>query len=271
MYIIFFLVSSVFATGWEARSLKESTYGRDNTFCQVGDKRIQIEIRSAASQTESVEKKYGESLFYYREDDQKSEPKLLPLNQEKLNTYRLFEGESPLCSKSQGFAIGPDKVAVLFLKENRPFKDKLALQLFQTKTGGPINAVDTEYMVDKALSTTDGFLFRTHVDRLGLESGKTKIQDINYTYQDRDFSYWMKYSTTGFAVMPSESFQQFQWKDSFQSEAKFLEFSGWNEKEKMFKNSVLYVAVNYKLKKECILLVPEKIKISGLEAGWRCH
>ena len=71
--------------------------------------------------------------------------------------------------------------------------------------------------------------------------------------------------------MPSESFQQFQWKDYFQSEAEFLEFSGWNEKEKMFKNSVLYVAVNYKLKKECILLVPEKIKISGLEAGWRCH
>ena len=271
MYIIFFLVSSVFASGWETRSLKESTYSRDNTFCQMGNKRIQIEIRSAAPQTESVEKKYGDTLFYYREDDQKSEPKLLPLNQEKLNTYRFFEGKSTLCSKSQGFAVGPDKLAVLFLKENRPFKDKLALQLFNTKSQEPENAVDTEFMVDKTLITTDGFLFRTHADRLGLESGKTKIQDIDYTFQDRDFSFWMKYSTSGFAVMPSESFQQFQWKDYFQSEAEFLEFSGWNEKEKMFKNSVLYVAVNYKLKKECILLVPEKIKISGLEAGWRCH
>ena len=121
MYIIFFLVSSVFASGWETRSLKESTYSRDNTFCQMGNKRIQIEIRSAASQTESGEKKYGDTLFYYREDNQKSEPKLLPLNQEKLNTYRFFEGKSTLCSKSQGYAVGPDKLAVLFLKENRHF------------------------------------------------------------------------------------------------------------------------------------------------------
>ncbi len=196
---------------------------------------------------------------------------MLPLNKEKLHTYRFFEGKSDLCSKSLGYLIGKDKFALLFLRENRPDKDTLAFQIINTKTFEPESIVETDYAADDTEKTADGFIFKTHEKREGLEMGKTKIKDADYVFQDRNFPIWMKYSLNGFEISGSVSFQKNHWKDYFKNENDFFETSGWDKKEKKFKNSVLYVAVNHKLKKECILLTPAKVKITGEEPGWRCN
>ena len=268
MYIFLLLLTSlVFATGWDIRSVRESTYSRDNTYCQFGPQRIEFQIRSDASHTDHNDKKYGTYIFFYPNEL----PKLLPLNSDKMHSYRFFHGNSSLCSKSLGYSVGKDKIAVLFLKENRPNMDKLSFQIINTTTFEPENIIDTEYMSDLTEIAYGGFVFRTHDQRNGLEMGKTKIKDLEYLFQDRDFPYWVKYSEKGFNISALSSFQNFPWKGYFKDVKDFFAYSGWDRKEKKFKNSTLYVAVNHALKKECILLSPGKIKITEAETGWRCN
>lgn len=266
MYIfLLLLISQVYGESVDVRSLKEKTYTRDNSYCRMGKERVEIQIRSDAHHTEPNEKNYGEYILFYK----KTRPSLLPLNLDKLNNYRFFPGRETACSKSLGYMLDKDKLAILFLKENRPFMDKLSLQLFDATAIAPGAVVDTEYMTDKTELVPGGFIFRTYAERQGLEMGSVKIQDIEYFFQDRDFPYWVKYTNAGFETEVTESFKHSPWKKHFKDEQDYLTASGWDASSKKFKNAVLYVAVNHQHKKECILLMPSKTKISGTEL-WRC-
>lgn len=260
------LISSAFAQTTDVRSLVEKTYTRDNTYCRMSNERIEIQIRSDDKLTESNEKNYGEYILYY---NKKKQPFVLPLNIDRLSNFRFFPGRETSCSKSQGYMLDKDKLAILFLKENRPFKDKLALQLFDATTLTPGEAVDTEYTTDKTESIPGGFLFRTYAERQSLEMGSVKIQGTEYFFQDREFSYWMKYSSAGFETEPKMSFSHSPWKKHFKDELDFLTATGWDSSSKKFANTVLYIAVNHKQKKECVLLMPVKTRIAGTET-WRC-
>lgn len=258
-------MSVAYAESIDVRSLNEKTYVRDNTYCHMGKRTLEIEIRGDSRHTESVEKAYGEYLFSYK----RKKPKLLPLNVDRLHSYRLFAGRDTLCSKSFGYQLDKDKLAVLFLKENRPFMDKLSLQIFDMNTTEPVAVVETEYTSDKTQVVSGGFIFRTYAERQGLEMGSVKIQGTEYFFQDRDFPYWMKYTNAGFETAVAESFTNSPWKKYFKDEQDYIATTGWDSAEKKFKNSVLYIAVNHKEKKECLLLMPSKTKISGSET-WRC-
>ncbi|MBA2406243.1 MAG: hypothetical protein H0V66_15815, partial [Bdellovibrionales bacterium] len=174
-------------------------------------------------------------------------------------------------TKSLGFTIDKDKMVVLFKKENRPFMDKLSFQVINTRTLEGEIVVDTEYMSDKAEVADNGFYFRTFEERNGMDMGKIKIAEIVHTFQDRIFPMWMRYSLKGFEVAAQLSFQKFEWKGYFKDEKDFYLTTGWDETNKKFNNTILYVAVNHHAKKECILLSPTKIKITGAEPGWRCN
>jgi hypothetical protein len=267
MYIFALFISLAFAEAPEIRSLMETTYTHDNTYCKFGKQRVQIQIRGVASHTEPNEKNYGELMVIYPEDT----PKVLPINQDKLHTYRLFSGKSALCSKSVGYPIGKDKVAILFLKENRPFMDKLVIQLIDAKTMAAEAVVESDYGSDLTEIAPEGFYFRTQDERTLGAMGKMKIQDVPYTHQERNFSYWVKYSAKGFEISGPVSFQNFQWKSYFKDENDFYQASGWDKTEMKFKNTFVNVAVNHGLKKECILMTAEKIKPDGSEPGWRCN
>lgn len=161
-------------------------------------------------------------------------------------------------------------MAILFLRENRPYIDKLAIQIFNTKTVLPEKFLETDYAADQTAPIPEGFVFRSYVERMGMEMGTTKIKDIEYFFQDRHFPFWMKYTNQGFEVSPTESFKNFEWARHYESEKDFLEAAGWSETEKKFLHTILYVAVNHKEKKECVLLLPKKSKFTGSE-NWRCR
>lgn len=267
MPILFLLLSfAAMAEPVNVRNLTEKTYTRDNTYCRLAKARVEIQIRSHAATTEPREKNYGEYVFYYP----KVKPHLLPINVDKLNSYRLFTGQGSLCSKSLAFPVG-EKIAVLLLKENRPFEDKLSIQLFDQKSGEPDAFVETDYLTDKAELAPDGFVFRNYVEKsLNPEFGKVTIAGNSFVYQDRGFSFWMKYSVKGFEAVPSVSYQKFNWMKLYKDEKDFLEASGWDDSTQTFKNKLVYLAVNHKLKKECVLLIDKKIKPDGSE-NWRCN
>lgn len=267
MFTLLLLISSLFSQATEIRNLSEKTYTRDNTFCQIGSQRTQIQIRSVNSKTELGEKKYGEYVFYYP----KVEAELLPINQDNLSNFQLFHGKSSLCSKSLGFKISPDKMAVLFLKENGIDPDKLTIQLFNLKDARPTEVIETEYITNEAKDFEGGFVFQTFTPRRSIELGKIKIADVNYTYQDRNFYYWVSYTKKGFEISLEKTFEESDMKDFFKNSLEFGKAIGWDEKSKSFKNSLLYLAVNHKEKKQCVLFAESAQKITGSETDWICR
>lgn len=262
------LISAALAESIDLRNLKEKTYTRDNTYCKFGPKRVEFQIRSESKFSDRREKAYGEYVVFYPEEENME---LLKLNKDMLHTFRLFYGKSDLCSKTYGFKIGKDKTAILFLQENRPFKDKLIIQLLNSSGTVAQDTIHTQYISDQAEAYPDGFIFRIHSERLDIEMGKIKMKDIDYTYQDREFISWMSYTSEGFKHLPTQTYFKFSWKHLFKDEQDFLTSSGWTESSGTFANQKLFMAVNLKLKKECVLMLPEKMNITGTEPGWRCN
>lgn len=262
-----FIVSTSFAlTKRQAQTLAEKSYSRDNTFCRFKDKTIEIEIRGEGRYTEKQDTLYGQYVFQV-EDNKFS---LLPINKQGLGRYKFYRGDNKMCSKSIGIQLDPSTAAILFLKENRPFKEKLVIQLYDTKSATPKDAIETDYLTDKIELTQNGFHFRTVMERVDRQIGKINIGDHQYIYQDQEMTPWMSYTAKGFETLGTKTYENSEFKLFFRDETDFLMFSGWNSQEKKFSNLYVYTAVNHELKKECILFTnaPQK-NLTGSEF-WRC-
>jgi hypothetical protein len=245
----------------------EKTYPRDNTFCSYKNQRIELLIRGSNKFIESKDRGYGEFIFVRRAG---KKPKLLELNNLRGDTFRFFLGTSPHCSKSHGYQMDPTTMAVLFLKENKPFTDKLVIQLFDLITLTPKNNIETNYPVDRALKITDGFVFRTVPEMFNPDMGKVKINGEEYIYQEKSFPLWINYTTAGFETSLEKTFSKSPWPKTFKDIDDFIAMTGWNASEKKFSKTVVYQAVNHKIKKTCLLIIEAKQKLAGTET-WRCQ
>jgi hypothetical protein len=246
----------------------DKSYPRDNVFCGPRDKKIEILIRGESKFTEPKEKGYGELIFYRLPEKKAS---LIPLSDFKSDTFRFFLGTSPLCSKSHGYVLDPKTLCVLFLKENRPFKDKLVLQMFDAETLQPKEHIDTNLNVDKARISPHGFSVRAFNEVHQQDAGKVTIQDESFIYHEKEFPKWMDYSLkTSFETNPEMTFKKFPWRKSFKDMSEFYSLSGWDPQKKIFSREVIYLAVNHKSKKRCILFSENRLKIAGHE-NWKCH
>ena len=265
--LLLILGSTLTFAASEATNLFEKSFARDNTFCHNKTGRIEISIRGGSRFIEPVERGFGEYLFT-RTDRKKITA--LELNSLRSDSFKFFPGVSPFCSKGQGYQIDDNTLAVLFLKENKPFKEKLVIQLFDFKALTPKEYVETNYSTNKAKKIEGGFAFNSFAERLDTDMGKVTIDGVSYTYQDREFPQWVGYTAKGFETLPSLTFQQFTWKEGFKDETEFLTLTGWDAKQKRFVNEFLYIAVNHAVKKGCLLFTKEKKKFDGTE-GWRCQ
>jgi hypothetical protein len=245
----------------------EKTYIRDNTYCSFGGKQIELMIRGVNKFSESRELGYGEVLFYKR---QHKKPKLLKVQLQGSDTYRLFLGNNTLCSKSHGHKIDENTIAVLLLKENRPFVDKLVIQLFDSKNLTPKEMIDTNLPANMAMKAENGFLFRTFEESNEREVGKVVISGETYIYQEKYFPIWMKYSSSGIIPAPDMTFEDFPYRHFFKDLLDFDSTSGWNGETKQYSKKFLYEAVNHQTRRQCILFLEAKTKVTGSES-WRCQ
>lgn len=245
----------------------DKSYPRDNTFCSHKKERIELLIRGHNKFTESKDRGYGEFIFLRRAG---KKPKLLELNSLRGDTYRFFLGTSPNCSKSHGYMIDAKTMAVLFQKENKPFNDKLVIQFFDSTTMTPTTFLETNYPVERAFKTQDGFVFKTIPETFSPDFGKVKIEGEDYLFQEKSFPVWVKYSAAGFENSLEKTFEKSPWKKLFKDPEDFIMTTGWNSTEKKFTKTIVYEAVNYKVKKKCLLVIEAKQKLAGTES-WRCQ
>ena len=264
--ILLFTAFSLLAAT-NSKNAFERSYPRDNTFCSHKEQRVELLIRTSSKCLEQKEKGYGELIFYKLNNKL---PRLLPLSDFKSDTFRLFLGTSPICSKSHGHRIDDHSAAILFLKENRPFKDMLFIQKFDLATMTPKESVATNFPVDRVEKSKDGFSFRTFTENYNLELGKVTIDGETFIYHEKEFPLWMNYSIRGFETMSELTFEKFPWKEYFKDIKDFYLGTGWDASNKTFSKQIIYEAVNHPLKKRCILLVENELKLEGKE-DWKCQ
>lgn len=262
------LLFSLSALANDSQFTFDKSYPRDNTFCHFKNQRIELLIRGSNKFIEPKERGYGEYIFLRKLPVRKVS--LLTLNQSRGDTFKLFLGTSPQCSKSHGYMIGRDTLAILLQKENRPFSDKLVIQFFDVKTMLPKEALETNYPTDRAIKTEDGFAFRVMAENHSPDMGRVSIQGETFIFQEKTFPEWVNYSKNGFEVASSLTYEKFPWKKAFKDQDDFLNMAGWNTSENKFSRKIVYFAVNHKLKKECLLFIEAKQKIAGTES-WRCQ
>lgn len=248
------------------KDIFEKTYPRDNSFCQIGDKRIEIMVRGFQSHTEPKERMWGEHVFTRIGA---GKPKKLSVTTES-GLYRLFQGNPSSCTKTVGTLLN-GKFAVFFQKLNSPHKHQLVIKYIDPKTLGALETLHTPYLSDKAVVVKNGVIFRTHpLSRQDIEMGKVVINGTKYLYQDHVFPVWVKLDKNGFTTEPAATFEHFTYKKFFKSEEDFRTQSGWQESDKAFSKTKLYVAINHATKSKCLLLVNSKKDLTGDE-GWTCQ
>jgi hypothetical protein len=262
-----FSIVSAFA-GTDSVLVFDKSYPRDNSICTVNGERIELMIRGGHKYTEPREADYGEYLFIKHLPEKKAE--LLPINDSKEDTYRLFMGSSPLCGKSHGYSLTNSTFALLLLKENRPFADKLVIQLFDSKTLKAKEHIETQYPADKAMKTSDGFAFRTLQEIHSPDFGKVIIENETFLYHEKNFPQWLTYGPKGFEISPELTYLDLPWRNTFKDQEEFLVRSGWDPKKREFKNLSVFLAVNHKTKKECLLFIEKKMPLAGTET-WKCY
>lgn len=244
----------------------EKTYPRDNTFCQIGNKRLEIMVRGFQSHTEPKERMWGENVFAR---SPKGKLSRIPVTMES-GLYRLFPGNPSACTKVVGTMVG-NRFAILFQKHNSPHKHRVVVQYIDPATLKPLDTVYTPYLSDKAQIKNSRVILRTHSPaRQEMEMGKVSIGGTTYLYQDHLLPLWISLNKDGFSPEPTETFENFTYKSFFKNSDDFKIQSGWDEKEKTFKKTKLYVAINHATKSKCILLIDSKKVLNG-EENWICQ
>jgi hypothetical protein len=245
----------------------EKTYARDNTYCVIRGDRLEVMIRGESKFTEPDEAGYGEFLFYRKEYET---PKLLPLNQNRSDSFHFFKVKGTVCSKSHAVMIDKDTLALLLLKENKPFKDKLVIQHFDTKKFAPKKIIETDYPTSKVIVKKEGFSFKTHPEIHEASLGKVKIKDKEYVYHEKKFPQWIEYSKDGLNVSRDLTYRKLPWRSYFKDQKDFEALAGWNKKKKIYVNTSVFLAVSYGEKSKCVLFTPGSLVPTGKEA-WVCQ
>jgi hypothetical protein len=245
----------------------DKTYPRDNTFCQIGQKRIEIMIRGFQSHTEPKERMWGDNVFARGPEGKISR---IPVTQEQSGIYRFFSGNPSSCTKGVGSMVGK-RFAMLFQKHNSPSKHKVVIQYLDPVTLEPLETVYTPYLSDKARVTKTGLVLRTFPPaRQEMQMGKVMIGGKKYLYQDHLLPLWVSLDKDGFTTEPAETFANFTYRGFFRNVDEFKHQSGWDESAKSFSRTKLYVAINHASKSRCILLIESKKNLTG-EENWICQ
>lgn len=253
--------------------LREKTYPRLTNICYVDSKRLEITLRGINFTNDPYEIKFGEYLFYTIDNnDDETDTRhyqIFPINSDHNHTYSMFESKNEYCDKSPVYKLNEHLLAIPILRENSPGPTQLSIQLFDLKKMKPAKVIETYYATNTLENHKNGFSFNHIYEKHEIRQGKVTINQVEYSYHDQDFLYWMNYTKNGFAISAIKSYEKFEWKHFFKDIKDFKKAADWDKNQKYFKNSFLYHAINHKDKKECIHFAFERRPIKGTEQ-WYC-
>jgi hypothetical protein len=266
-FLLLFVSTMAYANqDTSSQDLFEKTFARANSYCTFKDKRLELLIRGGSKFTETKELGYGEYTFFKIEELVEA----FKFSRAQASLFRFYRDKNSICSKSTGYPIQGDVVAFLFGGENRPNFNQLVIQLYDFKEMKALEAIETHLSVSKTYQRPNGFIFKVMPERYDIEMGKVMLNKVDFTYQDRAFPIWMGYTTKGIKLLADVTFKKLPWRKYFKDQAQFFKISGWNPVQKKFDRPVVYFAVNFSIRKKCVLFLEKKMPLNGSET-WTCH
>ena len=252
------------AYDFQTRLLIDKTYVHDNSYCQLNQKRFEVEIRSFDKYTEMNDSEYGEYTFIMHS----GKKILLPLNHNNLGKYRLFKGENSLCTKSLAISIDKNVLALFFLRDNRPLGDTLSIVLYNVKNQ-ETKLIETSHRPLHGFEAGNIIKFQLKPELRTPLFGKLILKGKKYIYQEKYIKPWMTFNGQVFEVDTQLSFERAEIKGRFRNQTEFERQFGWNHNLRAYQLDKYLYAVNHELKEEC-LAFPFEAKKDLTQHKWEC-
>ena len=257
IFTLFFFSLSASALDFGSRVLLDKTFVRDNSYCRIQNKRMEIEIRSFQQYSSFDEAEYGEHAFLIQGDKYL----LLPLNEKLIGRYKLLKGEDKNCSKSLSMQTGKSGLVFFFLKDNRPFLETLSM-IHYDNTTGEVDIKETSLSVQKAWMKDNILHIYSHESLSDPELGKVRISDKEFIYNEKPFGVIYTFDGKTIAMNSTKSFESFPYKKIIKDAAEFEKVFKWNSSRQVFEVKKFHYAVHMNSRQECIR--PEA------SADWLC-
>lgn len=262
--LAFFLyLSPALALDFETRVLIDKTFVHDNTYCQLGGKKLEIEIRSFEKYTHQKDLEYGDHVIVIQDKKYIS----LPINETLIGRFKLLKGKDKNCSKALSIKLDNSKLIFFLLKDNRPLKSSLLTVLYNLETQKSI-ASETEF------NTEDGFIedgvlkFSSSETQLSSSLGNVKIRNKEFVYIQKNLDLWYRFDGKNFTFDSAATESSFKYKNLLKNK-KFAEFFKWDASKKRYRYDSFFHAVNHSSKEECIGIRNENKKdIDSID--WIC-
>ncbi|MBK7845793.1 MAG: hypothetical protein IPJ71_19325 [Bdellovibrionales bacterium] len=186
--------------------------------------------------------------------------------------------EGSICDKTQGYELNNGIVAILYSKDNRPFKELYQVVVFNTHTNKILDKKEIG-AVTQLLSAKNGFAFATMIPRSDVDQiNMTSNTGQKMSAFDKDLeaveSIKLENDKLKVEFDPNLSFENSNWKKYFKNKDDYLKTAGWSPEKKDFSNSVVYEASYFNrnesdIQESCIVMVKKRgdpIQTSM----WRC-
>ena len=252
------LSGKLLANDPDARTLREKTFVRDNTFCHLGEKKVEIEIRGFDQYTDPQDARYGDKVFSVRDKVYR----LLPLAKDNIGRYRLLLGEDPHCSKSLSLKRNAQELTVFFLKDNRPFPDLLTLLHYDFS--GSARTEETAYPMKEALVEGGKLFFSSVSGKSVPDLKKVRLKGQEYTVTFQELPVWYVYDGKNFRVDQMKTYHRFDQLHFFPTREDFEAFFQWDADAGKYRLHGHVAAVNAALREKCLAR-------TITDKDWRCR
>lgn len=200
------LVLFMLAVSWFARA--EKAYMKDRSTCQLNGESFVVEIRSPKRITVSDDDPYGERVQVLH----KERILKVDLRNQGMGRYRFLTAHNEICPKPGVLTLPSGELAILLLKDNRPFPDTLVVLYLNLKTQS------TDLMTTKV--PTDGGLIRdgraflrlAAEDRIG-KVGNVMIGSEKFHFVEKTLEPWMSFDGKNFRLDRDITYENFERKD----------------------------------------------------------
>ncbi|MFA5582843.1 MAG: hypothetical protein WDA09_01410 [Bacteriovoracaceae bacterium] len=251
--IILFIPFICFASSTdEFRDLFDSTYSRDNSFCQYNNARFELQIRSLDRYSQPNDRDYGEYPFIVQKGIR------YKMNfKGDIGRYRMIYAKEEECSKSLAIPLNKEEITLFYAQDHRPFPDLLVLVRYNTQKNSA-RVIHTNLPIQDYYQIKDKLLFSSYVSKTNIST--TDFDGATYTHMKSSLPLWKMYYQGKINNDPQSTFNQFEWNHYFKNLDEFKDHFEWDKSRMVFKKDSFELIFNYDLKKRCLRVKDE----------WRC-
>lgn len=239
----------------ELKDLYDSTFSRDNSFCQYNKFNFELQIRSIDRYSESNDRDYGEYPFL----TQQGISYKINFNTQDIGRYRFIYAKEKECTKTLSVPFDAEEINLLFAKDSRPYPDQLIILRYNPAQKTVTLLEHTQIPIIDYYRINDTVIFSSYTPKTDMN--RIQFEGMPFSHISSALPVWRSFDGKVIKIETGITFQEFEWKHYFKDLDEFKAEFAWSEKDKLFHKNQYELIINSQLRKRCI-------KIAD---NWRCR